>query len=60
MGSKWLFVLAVVHPRFATIGYILPEYWRFPGYLSKFLESKQNHLGEGEVWMPPMFLLNLA
>lgn len=26
--------------RFATIGYILPEYWRFPGYLSKFLETK--------------------
>ena len=24
--------------RFATIGYILPEYWRFPGYLSKFLD----------------------
>eukprot|EP00913_Durusdinium_trenchii_P010076 g9455.t1 len=25
---------------FATIGYILPEYWRFPGYLSKFLDIK--------------------
>ena len=25
---------------FATIGYILPEYWRFPGYLSKFLDVK--------------------
>ena len=27
--------------RFATIGYILPEYWRFPGYLSKFLDLRQ-------------------
>ena len=27
--------------RFATIGYILPEYWRFPGYLSKFLDSRR-------------------
>eukprot|EP00434_Breviolum_minutum_P007042 symbB.v1.2.006213.t1/scaffold355.1/size243294/23 len=26
---------------FATIGYILPEYWRFPGYLSKFLDLRQ-------------------
>ncbi|CAE7039429.1 FCPB [Symbiodinium natans] len=25
---------------FATIGYILPEYWRFPGYLSKYLDIK--------------------
>ncbi|CAJ1384930.1 unnamed protein product [Effrenium voratum] len=25
---------------FATMGYILPEYWRFPGYLSKFLDIK--------------------
>eukprot|EP00913_Durusdinium_trenchii_P017732 g16664.t1 len=27
---------------FATIGYILPEYWRFPGYLSKFLDSRRD------------------
>ena len=27
--------------RFATIGYILPEYWRFPGYLSKFLDLRR-------------------
>ena len=36
-----IFVLQCLsYLRFATIGYILPEYWRFPGYLSKFLEPR--------------------
>ncbi|CAJ1407150.1 unnamed protein product [Effrenium voratum] len=32
---------------FATIGYILPEYWRFPGYLSKFLDVKFSDVPNG-------------
>ncbi|CAL1138046.1 unnamed protein product [Cladocopium goreaui] len=32
---------------FATIGYILPEYWRFPGYLSKFLDIKFSEVPNG-------------
>lgn len=32
---------------FATIGYILPEYWRFPGYLSKFLDIKFSDVPNG-------------
>ncbi|CAJ1461526.1 unnamed protein product [Effrenium voratum] len=32
---------------FATIGYILPEYWRFPGYLSKFLDVKFSEVPNG-------------
>ena len=32
---------------FATIGYILPEYWRFPGYLSKFLDIKFTDVPNG-------------
>ncbi|CAJ1437312.1 unnamed protein product [Effrenium voratum] len=31
---------------FATIGYILPEYW-FPGYLSKFLDVKFSEVPNG-------------
>ena len=34
----WIYLGRVA--MFATIGYILPEYWRFPGYLSKFLDIK--------------------
>eukprot|EP00438_Fugacium_kawagutii_P011197 Skav223473 [mRNA] locus=scaffold2550:129110:134288:+ [translate_table: standard] len=32
---------------FATIGYIVPEYWRFPGYLSKFLDIKFSEVPNG-------------
>ncbi|CAE7832187.1 FCPB [Symbiodinium sp. CCMP2592] len=32
---------------FATIGYILPEYWRFPGYLSKYLDIKFSDVPNG-------------
>jgi len=32
---------------FATIGYILPEYWRFPGYLSKYLDIKFTDIPNG-------------